>query len=69
MPTAGRGTVIGLRIKMADDASKESTAEPERATLQLVYTNTLLQELAELAIDPDAMDRDSEVDIWGFDSP
>jgi hypothetical protein len=29
----------------------------------------LLQELAELSIDPNSMDRDSEVDIWGFDSP
>jgi hypothetical protein len=28
----------------------------------------LLSELAELSVDPDALDRDSEVDIWGFDT-
>lgn len=59
--------VLG-RLKQAAAAtgfSFATTISAERAMSE-ARRALLLRELAELSVDPSALDRDSEVDIWGF---
>lgn len=61
--------VLNQSQEFAEGFSFPIVLTTPRSSMADETRSELLQELAELSIDPDSMDRDSEIDMWGFDSP